>query len=204
MKYSSQLIEQAVQAFSKLPGIGKKSALRMVLHLVQNDRQAIAEIIDSLSVMSSDLKTCKRCFNFSDHELCEICKNGSRDQNVICVVESIRDVIAIEETEQFYGTYHVLGGIISPIDGIGPSDLNCEALFERVEKEGINELIMGLSPTIEGETTIFYISKKLSEYHVNISVLARGISFGGELEYADGLTLGRSILSRTSYVQLED
>lgn len=204
MKYSSQLIEQAVQAFSKLPGIGKKSALRMVLHLVQNDRPAISEIIDSLSLMSSDLKTCKRCFNFSDYELCEICRNGTRDQNIICVVESIRDVIAIEETEQFHGTYHVLGGVISPIDGIGPSDLNCEALFERVDKEGINELIMGLSPTIEGETTIFYISKKLSEYRVNISILARGIAFGGELEYADGLTLGRSILSRTSYVHLED
>jgi recombination protein RecR len=204
MKYSSQLIEQAVQAFSKLPGVGRKSALRMVLHLVQNDRLAVNDIIDSLTIMNSDLKTCKRCFNFSDHELCEICRNSSRNQQVVCVVESIRDVIAIEETDQFHGTYHVLGGVISPIDGVGPSDLNFEALFNRVKDEGVGELIMGLSPTIEGETTIFYISKKLRESNVKISILARGISFGGELEYADGLTLGRSILTRTSYVHLED
>ncbi len=202
MRYSSQLIEDAVNGFSKLPGIGRKSALRMVLHLVQNDRKAAAEIINSLSNMEENLKTCRRCFNFSDHEVCEICNNPVRDHSVICVVESIRDVIAIEETDQFHGTYHVLGGVISPIDGIGPADLNCEELFKRVEEEDTKELIMGLSPTIEGETTIFYISKKLKHLDVKLSVLARGISFGGELEYADGLTLGRSILSRTSYVHL--
>lgn len=200
MRYSSQLIEDAVNGFSKLPGVGRKSALRMVLHLVQNDRDAASMIIESLSKMQDHLKTCIRCFNFSDQEICEICNNPVRDRSVICVVESIRDVIAIEETDQFHGTYHVLGGVISPIDGVGPSDLNCDALFQRVEEGDVEELIMGLSPTIEGETTIFYISKKLAHLDIKLSVLARGISFGGELEYADGLTLGRSILSRTSYV----
>ena len=204
MKYSSRLIEQAVNAFSRLPGVGKKSALRMVLHLVQHDKEAIDDIVSSISKVKSELKTCSVCFNYSDFDICQICSNSSRDNQTICVVESIRDVLAIEETSQYYGTYHVLGGVISPIDGIGPGDLNVEQLFDRIEKQNVKELIMGLSPTIEGETTIFYVSKKLRDKEVRISVIARGISFGGELEYADGLTLGRSILARTSYVQFED
>lgn len=204
MKYSSQIIEEAVDAFSKLPGVGKKSALRMVLHLVQTDPGAMDGIVQGIHGIQNNLKTCQICANFSDDEVCQICRNPRRDKQTICVVESIRDVIAIEETDQYFGTYHVLGGVISPIDGIGPADLNFDQLFKRVQEQDVKELIMGLSPTIEGETTIFYISKKMKEMDVKISIIARGISFGGELEYADGLTLGRSILSRISYVQSDE
>ncbi len=200
MKYASQLIENAVQAFSKLPGIGRKSALRMVLHIVQGDREGITQIVGALGAMKENLRTCKSCHNYSDHEICQICSNAARNNGTLCVVESIRDVMAIEDTEQFHGKYHVLGGVISPIDGIGPGDLHLESLFERIKNEEIKELIMGLSPTIEGETTIFYVSKRLKDSQIKMSVIARGISFGGELEYADELTLGRSILARTQYL----
>lgn len=201
MKFSSNLLEEAVNAFSKLPGVGRKSALRMVLHLLKDQTQKSEKIIQSLQQVNSDLKTCKTCYNYSDEELCNICSDEHRLKNVVCVVESIRDVMAIEETQQFSGKYHVLGGVISPLDGVGPDDLNIDPLIQRIQDDGVEEVIMAVSPSIEGETTIFYLSKKLEDQNVNISLIARGVSFGGDLEYADELTLGRSIVSRTPYVQ---
>ena len=204
MKYSSQLIENAVNAFARLPGVGKKSAIRMVLQLIQNDPEGCIQIAESLVSLKRDLKRCRTCCSYSDHDICEICNSTVRDKHTVCVVESIRDVMAIEETDQFNGLYHVLGGVISPIDGIGPGDINIDSLLRRIKEEEVTELIMGLSPTIEGETTIFYISKQLKDTNTKVSILARGIAFGGELEYADGLTLGRSILSRTNYQYFEE
>lgn len=201
MKFSSTLLEEAVNAFSKLPGVGRKSALRMVLHLLKDQTHKSEKIIQSLLDVNANLKTCKKCYNYSDEEVCNICIDPHRLKNVLCVVESIRDVMAIEETQQYSGRYHVLGGVISPLDGIGPNDLNIDQLCQRIEDEGVEEIIMAVSPSIEGETTIFYISKKLEDKKVNISMIARGVSFGGDLEYADELTLGRSIQSRTPYVQ---
>lgn len=201
MKFSSNLLEEAVNAFSKLPGVGRKSALRMVLHLLKDDTQKSEKIIKSLLEVNENLKTCKTCYNYSDEEVCNICSDEHRLKKVICVVESIRDVMAIEETQQFSGRYHVLGGVISPLDGIGPDDLHIDSLIQRISEDDIEEVIMAVSPSIEGETTIFYISKKLEDKEVNISLIARGVSFGGDLEYADELTLGRSIVSRTPYVQ---
>ncbi len=201
MKFSSNLLEEAVNAFSKLPGVGKKSALRMVLHLLKDQTQKSEKIIKSLLEVNESLKTCKVCYNYSDEDVCNICSDEHRLKNVICVVESIRDVMAIEETQQFSGRYHVLGGVISPLDGIGPDDLNIDPLIQRITENNIEEVIMAVSPSIEGETTIFYISKKLKDKEVNISLIARGVSFGGDLEYADEMTLGRSIVSRTPYVQ---
>jgi len=201
MKFSSNLLEEAVNAFSKLPGVGRKSALRMVLHLLKDETQKSEKIIKSLLEVNENLKTCKICYNYSDEETCNICADEHRLKKVLCVVESIRDVMAIEETQQFSGRYHVLGGVISPLDGIGPDDLHIESLIQRISEDNIEEVIMAVSPSIEGETTIFYISKKLEDKQVNISLIARGVSFGGDLEYADELTLGRSIVSRTPYVQ---
>lgn len=201
MKFSSNLLEEAVNAFSKLPGVGRKSALRMVLHLLKDETQKSEKIIKSLLEVNENLKTCKICYNYSDEETCNICADEHRLKKVICVVESIRDVMAIEETQQFSGRYHVLGGVISPLDGIGPDDLHIDPLIQRITEDQIEEVIMAVSPSIEGETTIFYISKKLEDKEVNISLIARGVSFGGDLEYADELTLGRSIVSRTPYVQ---
>lgn len=201
MKFSSNLLEEAVNAFSKLPGVGRKSALRMVLHLLKDQTQKSEKIIQSLLEVNEKLKTCKTCYNYSDEEICNICSDEHRLKTVICVVESIRDVMAIEETQQFSGRYHVLGGVISPLDGVGPDDLNIDALVQRINDDKIEEVIMAVSPSIEGETTIFYLSKKLEDANVNISLIARGVSFGGDLEYADELTLGRSIVSRTPYVQ---
>lgn len=199
MEYASKILEDAIKSMSSLPSIGRKSALRLILHLIDDETDKAEKISNALMALKSDLKKCKECYNFSDHELCSICETASRDKQVICVVETVRDLMAIEETGQYKGLYHVLGGVISPIDGIGPSDLNIDGLVERISKGVCKELIMAISPTIEGDTTIYYLNKKLSKYDVTISNIARGVSFGGELEYADELTLGRSILSRTPY-----
>jgi len=199
MNFSSKLIEEAVQAFASLPGIGKKTALRLVLHLTQQPVETTEQFAQAIAGMRKGIKECERCHNISDERICAICADQKRDQSLICLVESIRDIMAIESTDQFRGVYHVLGGIISPIEGVGPADLNIDSLVERVEKGGVKEIIMAISPTIEGETTIFYIAKQLKDTDVVISTIARGISFGGELEYADELTLGRSIATRTLY-----
>lgn len=201
MNFSSKLLENAVDAFASLPGIGRKTALRLVLHLVNQPPEASEAFADAIVNMRKNIKDCKVCHNLSDEPICEICSNNRRDKSVVCVVEGIRDVMAIEETQQFRGLYHVLGGIISPIEGIGPNDLNIDSLIGRVQSGEIKELIMAISPTIEGDTTIFYISKKLRDLDlkVQLSTIARGVSFGGELEYADELTLGRSIVSRIPY-----
>ncbi len=199
MKYSSKLIADAVSEFQKLPGIGEKTALRLVLHLLKQDKQKVAHFSDAVSRMRSEIRFCTRCHNVSDQELCDICGNNMRDQTQICLVESIRDIIAIENTNTYRGTYHVIGGVISPIDGVGPDQLNIPGLIERIQAGGVKEVIMALSPTIEGDTTIFYISRKLKDYDVQITSIARGVSFGGELEYTDELTLGRSIATRLPY-----
>jgi recombination protein RecR len=199
MNFSSKLIEEAVEAFATLPSIGKKTALRLVLHLIKQEAEISEQFADAILRMRKNIKECKKCHNISDHDICSICKDPKRDASVVCVVETIRDVMAIEDTGQFRGLYHVLGGVISPIEGIGPTELNIESLKERVQKDEVKELIMAISPTIEGDTTIFYITKQLKELDVKVSTIARGISFGGELEYADELTLGRSIIARTPY-----
>ena len=199
MKFSSKVLAEAVDTFSRLPGIGRKTALRTMLHLAQNDKELAADIVSSLQGMIDNLKTCEVCHNLSDATRCEICTEHSRDRSVICVVGGVRDVMAIEETGQFRGMYHVLGGVISPIDGIGPDELNIDSLLKRIEDEEVREIIMAINPTIEGETTIYYLTKKTKDLGVKVSVLARGIAFGGELEYADELTLGKSILARTPY-----
>ncbi len=199
MNFSSKYIEEAVNAFASLPGIGKKTALRLVLHLAKQPPEATEQFTEAIGKMRSNLKECERCHNLSDSKLCNICTDKRRDQSLLCVVESIRDVMAIEDTSQYRGLYHVLGGVISPIEGIGPSDLHIDSLLQRVKGEDIKEAIMAISPTIEGDTTIFYISKKLKDSGVRVSTIARGVSFGGDLEYADELTLGRSIVARVPY-----
>ena len=196
MQFSSQLIENAVNEFSKLPGIGKKTALRLVLHLVKQQAQEVDMFSSTIAKMRNEIKFCKRCFNVSDTEVCNICLNRGRKQNIICVVENIRDVIAIENTQQFNGLYHVLGGIISPLDGIGPDQLTIDALVNRIEVEEIEEVIFALNPNIQGDTTIYYIGRKLKGLAVKITTIARGIAFDGELEYADELTLAKSISNR--------
>ena len=199
MSISSKLVENAVNGFASLPGIGKKTALRLVLHLINKDKSDIKErVIMPLDRLVDNIRFCKECFNLSDEDVCSICTNPHRNKNLICVVENIRDVIAIEETGHYNGVYHVLGGVISPLEGIGTEDLNIEGLMSRLNDD-TEEIIMAISPTIEGETTIFYLSKKISTRGTKVSQLARGISFGGELEYADGLTLGKSILGRIPY-----
>lgn len=196
MQFSSTLLENAVNEFAKLPGIGKKTALRLVLHLLKTDPSKVAVFGETIIKMRNDIKFCQRCFNVADGDICSICANSMRRQETICVVESIRDVIAIENTQQFNGTYHVLGGIISPLDGVGPDQLNLESLLNRVVKEKTEEIIFALNPTIQGDTTIYYIQKKLQPLGIRITTIARGIAFGGELEYADELTLGRSLQNR--------
>lgn len=193
------MLEEAVNAFASLPGIGKKTALRLALHVLTQEEQYAKDFTDSVTKMRKHIKFCTYCFNISDAELCSICKSHRRDRSLVCVVEGIKDVMAIESTGQYNGLYHVLGGVISPIEGVSPSDLEIDSLLNRIEKGEIKELIMAVSPTIEGDTTIYYISKKLNTQNIKISTLARGISFGGELEYADELTLGRSIASRRPY-----
>ena len=199
MQVSSQLIQDAVNAFASLPGIGKKSALRLVLYLVKQPTDKTENFTNALVNMRQRIKICRRCNNISDNDLCSICSDMRRDQVTVMVVESIRDVMAIEETQQYKGVYHVLGGVISPIEGIGPNDIQVMSLIERVKSGEVKEIIMAISPTIEGETTIFYLSRQLQIYPVTISTLARGISFGSELEYADETTLGRSIAQRVPY-----
>lgn len=202
MIFSSTLLENAVNEFAKLPGVGKKTALRLVLHLLKKDEGDVKNFSDAVLKMREEIHFCTRCHNISDKELCNICADRARKQHLICVVETIRDVIAIESTQQYNGLYHVLGGIISPLDGIGPDQLQIESLLKRVVEEKTEELIFALSPNIQGDTTIFYISKKLSpsstgkEKLVKITTIARGIAFGGELEYADEMTLARSISNR--------
>lgn len=197
--YSSKLLEEAVNELSRLPGVGRKSALRLALHLLKQDKANVENFGRSIIRMRNEILYCKQCHNISDSELCEICANPKRNPNIICVVEDIRDVMAIENTSQFTGLYHVLGGIISPMDGIGPQDLTINSLVDRVKNENIKEVVMALSTTIEGDTTNFYIYKKLKEFEIEISTIARGISIGDELEYADEITLGRSIINRTPY-----
>lgn len=192
-------MQQAVDAIATLPGIGKKTALRLALHLLQQDKAQVEQLTQAINDMRKGVKHCRTCYNISDEEICEICRDKRRDEQTVCVVESIRDVMAIEGTGQFNGLYHVLGGIISPLDGIGPSDLNIEPLVERVAKQQVREVIFAISPTIEGDTTLFYISKMLQPIGVKISSIARGIAFGGELQYADELTLARSIAARLPY-----
>jgi recombination protein RecR len=199
MNFPSALLEQAVQAFSQLPGIGKKTALRLVLHLLKQDPKQVSFLTESLQKMRSEIKFCRRCHNISDGDVCTLCSNSLRNQSCVCVVESIRDVIAIESTAQYNGTYHVLGGLISPLDGIGPDQLQIESLLERVQKDQVEEIIFALNPTIQGDTTIYYIQKRLTgeaKKPVRITTIARGIAFGGELEYADEMTLARSLQNR--------
>jgi len=196
MQFSSALLENAVNEFAKLPGVGKKTALRLVLHLLKQDTKDVGQFSEVIARMRSEIKFCQRCYNVADGDICSICANSMRKQEIICVVENIRDVIAIESTQQFSGTYHVLGGVISPLDGIGPDQLHIETLVQRVEKEKTEELIFALSPNIQGDTTIYYIHKKLQLFPIRITTIARGIAFGGELEYADEMTLARSLQNR--------
>lgn len=203
MEYPSRLIENAVGEISKLPGIGKKTALRLVLHLLKEPEATTVELSEALTELRTKIRYCKDCHNISDEEVCNICASHRRDRSIICVVEDTRDVLAIENTAQYTGLYHLLGGVISPIEGIGPSELNIEQLLQRIEnnRDEVKEVIFALSPTMEGDTTAFYLTKKLKEFGVKISTIARGIPIGGELEYTDEITLGRSILSRTAYQQ---
>src|SRR3984893_10575172 len=196
MQFSSSLLENAVNEFAKLPGIGKKTALRLVLHLLKQDPESVQAFGEIIIKMRQEIKFCQRCFNVADADICSICANSMRKQELICVVENIRDVIAIESTQQYNGTYHVLGGIISPLDGVGPDQLNIEPLVNRVQKEYIHEVIFALNPNIQGDTTIYYIQKKLQASPAKVTTIARGIAFGGELEYADEMTLARSITNR--------
>ena len=198
-QYPSQLLERAVEAFSQLPGVGRKTALRLVLHLLRQSTEDVDSFADAVIRVKHDVKYCKVCHNISDNEVCSICSDPRRDSSVVCVVENIQDVMAIENTQQFHGLYHVLGGIISPMDGIGPHDLEIESLVERVEEGTVKEIILALASTMEGDTTNFYISRKLKDTGIKLSVIARGISVGDELEYTDEVTLGRSILNRTPF-----
>ena len=198
-QYPSQLLERAVQEFSKLPGVGRKTALRLVLHLLRQEDQDVQAFVEAVSRLKHDVCYCKTCHNISDAERCPICADPRRDATTVCVVENIQDVMAVENTQQYQGLYHVLGGVISPMDGIGPSDLEIDSLVKRVEEGGVREVILALSPTMEGDTTNFYIFRKLAPYDVRISVIARGISVGDELEYTDEVTLGRSIVNRTPF-----
>ncbi len=199
MNFSSKLLENAVNEFSSLPGIGQKTALRLVLHLLNRPNTEVEKFSHALTVLKRDIRFCEVCYNISDHQMCQICSSVKRDKSLVCVVEDTRDVMAIENTGTFQGVYHVLGGLISPMDGIGPSDLTIDGLVERVNSGGIKEVILAISATMEGDTTIFYLYKKLKDSGIQISTIARGIAFGGELEYVDEITLGRSIATRIPY-----
>ncbi|PWA04879.1 recombination mediator RecR [Flavobacterium psychrotolerans] len=199
MEFSSKLLENAVKEMSQLPGIGKRTALRLVLHLLKQPKEQTGFLSQALTTMREEVKFCLSCHNISDNTICEICSNKSRDHSVICIVEDIRDVMAIENTGQFRGVYHVLGGKISPIDGVGPSQLNIFSLVEKVKLGGVSEIIFALSSTMEGDTTNFYIYRQIQDSNVITSSIARGISVGDELEYADEVTLGRSILQRVPF-----
>ena len=198
--FSSRLLENAVNEFAKLPGIGRKTSLRLVLHLLRKDLTEVEQLSDAMLRLRREICYCKICHNISDAEICEICSNPLRDHTTVCVVESVKDVMSVENTMQYKGLYHVLGGIISPMDGIGPDDLTFDALEKKVSEGGINEIILALSTTMEGDTTNFYIYRRLNKYPVKITTLARGVSVGDELEYADQITLGRSLMNRQLFV----
>lgn len=199
MNFSSKLLENAVAEFSRLPGIGQKTALRLVLHLLNQDSEDVERFSKAMTKLRNEIQFCSVCHNISDTATCEICSSHKRERGVICVVEDTRDVMAIENTNQYNGVYHVLGGLISPMDGIGPADLKIESLVERIRAGEVTEVIFALSATMEGDTTLFYLNKKLKDFNIIISTIARGIAFGGELEYVDEITLGRSIATRIPY-----
>lgn len=199
MNFSSKLLEDAVNEFSKLPGVGQKTALRLVLHLLNKEQEEVDHFGNSVIKLRKEIKHCGVCHNISDHSICDICTAGKRDKDVICVVEDTRDVMAVENTGQYFGVYHVLGGLISPMDGVGPSDLFIDSLVQRVATTPVKEVILALSATMEGDTTLFYLYKRLKDFQIPITTIAKGIAFGGELEYADEITLGRSIVTRVPY-----
>ncbi|RWY50130.1 recombination mediator RecR [Mucilaginibacter gilvus] len=199
MNFSSKLLEDAVAEFTKLPGVGQKTALRLVLHLLNREKEEVTRFSTAISRLRNEIQFCSTCHNISDSTICEICASHKRDHSLVCVVEDTRDVMAIENTNQYNGVYHVLGGLISPMDGVGPSDLQVDTLVERLKESGVKEIIFALSATMEGDTTIFYLHKRLKQFNINISTIARGIAFGGELEYVDEITLGRSIVTRVPY-----
>jgi recombination protein RecR len=199
MNFSSKLLENSVAEFAKLPGVGQKTALRLVLHLLNQDKEDVHKFSATISKLRNEIQFCKTCHNISDQSVCEICASNKRDHSLICVVEDTRDVMAIENTSQYNGVYHVLGGLISPMDGVGPSDLQVDTLVARLAGDEVKEVIFALSATMEGDTTIFYLHKRLKQFSISISTIARGIAFGGELEYVDEITLGRSIATRVPY-----
>ncbi|SIT93744.1 recombination mediator RecR [Pontibacter indicus] len=199
MNFPSKLIENAVEELAKLPGVGRKTALRLALHMLKQESEETFLLAEAIVKMRTEVKHCKQCHNISDTEVCAICSNPLRDRSLLCVVSDIRDVIAIENTAQFKGLYHVLGGVISPIEGVGPSDLHIDSLLERLPNSEVKEILLAISPTMEGDTTAFYLTRKLRDHNVRITTIARGVPVGGELEYTDEITLGRSIVERTSY-----
>lgn len=199
MDFKSKLLNTAVDQMASLPGVGKRTALRLVLHLLNESKEEVKQFSDAFTTLRNEINFCKNCYNISDSEICHICSNETRDKSLICVVQDIRDILAIESTQQFRGYYHVLGGIISPMDGIGPDDLNIDELIIRAQKEAVKEVILALSATMEGDTTNFYLFRKLADANVKVSVIARGIGIGNELEYTDEITLGRSILHRSLF-----
>jgi recombination protein RecR len=199
MNFSSKLLENAVSEFGRLPGVGQKTALRLVLHLLKQSDAEVTRFTSTINQLKEEIQYCHICFNISDYHECEICTSPKRDHSIICVVEDTRDVMAIENTNSYQGIYHVLGGLISPMDGVGPSDLKIDGLVDRMRKQDVKEVILALSATMEGDTTIFYLYRKLKEFNIQVTTIARGIAFGGELEYVDELTLGRSIATRTLY-----
>lgn len=199
MNFSSKLLEDAVNEFSKLPGVGKKTALRLVLHLLNKEQEEVDTFGNSIIRLRQEIKHCQVCHNISDSQICSICQSTKREKEIICVVEDTRDVMAIENTSQYFGVYHVLGGLISPMDGVGPADLFIDSLVQRVATTPVKEVVLALSATMEGDTTLFYLYKRLKDFQIPITTIARGIAFGGELEYADEITLGRSIVTRVPY-----
>lgn len=198
-RYSSDLFRRAVDEFSKLPGVGRKTAVRLVLHILRLDKDVVDGFADAIKELRHEIKYCSVCHNISDTEVCDICSDEKRDKSTVCVVENIQDVMAIEATTQYHGLYHVLGGVISPMEGVGPTDLEIESLVNRVAEGGATEVILALSSTVEGDTTNFFISRKLAKYDVRLTVLARGLSMNDELQYTDEITLGRSIVNRVEY-----
>jgi recombination protein RecR len=199
MNFSSKLLEDAVNEFAKLPGVGQKTALRLVLHLLNKEQEEVEHFGNAVIRLRKEIKHCSICHNISDNQICNICSANKKDKDVICVVEDTRDVMAVENTGQYFGVYHVLGGLISPMDGIGPADLFIDSLVQRVATTPVKEVILALSATMEGDTTLFYLYKRLKDFQIPITTIARGIAFGGELEYADEITLGRSIVTRVPY-----
>lgn len=199
MNFSSKLLEDAVNEFSKLPGVGQKTALRLVLHLLNKEQEEVEHFGNAVIRLRKEIKHCSICHNISDNQICDICSANKKDKDIICVVEDTRDVMAVENTGQYFGVYHVLGGLISPMDGIGPADLFIDSLVQRVSTTPVKEVILALSATMEGDTTLFYLYKRLKDFQIPITTIARGIAFGGELEYADEITLGRSIVTRVPY-----